>query len=104
LVIYSYVTPGIAKKNSVLLTGGNWYDDLSVYRPPLSIMGPKKAKKGGGTQSPGEEMKAGEKMSELDKEWFLIQIKSLGEILGLGLRRALVQSCESTTLRLVARL
>jgi hypothetical protein len=41
-------------------------------------MGPKKAKKGGAAQSPGEDVKAGEKMSELDKEWYLIQIKSLG--------------------------
>ncbi len=41
-------------------------------------MGPKKAKKGG-PQSPGEETKGGgEKMTELDKEWYLIQIKSLG--------------------------
>ena len=45
-------------------------------------MGPKKAKKGGPAQSPGEDMKAGEKMSELDKESYLIQIKSLGKTQG----------------------
>ena len=44
-------------------------------------MGPKKGKKGGagGGGGQGEEAVAGEKMSEVDKEWFGIQIKSLEE-------------------------
>lgn len=44
-------------------------------------MGPKKKGKGAGGGSPtqGEEVKAGEKISEVDKEWFGIQIKSLEE-------------------------
>ena len=44
-------------------------------------MGPKKGKKGGagGSGGQGEEAVAGEKMSEVDKEWFGIQIKSLEE-------------------------
>ena len=44
-------------------------------------MGPKKKGKGSAvspTQG-GEEAKAGEKISEVDKEWFGIQIKSLEE-------------------------
>ena len=45
------------------------------------MMGPKKGKKGGagGGGGQGEEAVAGEKMSEVDKEWFGIQIKSLEE-------------------------
>ena len=44
-------------------------------------MGPKKKGKGaaGGSPTQGEEVKAGEKISEVDKEWFGIQIKSLEE-------------------------
>ena len=43
-------------------------------------MGPKKKGKGGnGSPTQGEEAKAGEKISEVDKEWFGIQIKSLEE-------------------------
>ena len=44
-------------------------------------MGPKKGKKGGagGGGGQGEEAVAGEKMNEVDKEWFGIQIKSLEE-------------------------
>ena len=42
-------------------------------------MGPKKGKKGAATPTQGEEAKAGEKISEVDKEWFGIQIKSLEE-------------------------
>ena len=44
-------------------------------------MGPKKGKKGGagGALAQGEEAKQGEKISEVDKEWFGIQIKSLEE-------------------------
>ena len=43
-------------------------------------MGPKKKGKGGsGSPTQGEEVKAGEKISEGDKEWFGIQIKSLEE-------------------------
>ena len=44
-------------------------------------MGPKKGKKGGagGGGGGGEEAVAGEKMNEVDKEWFGIQIKSLEE-------------------------
>ena len=44
-------------------------------------MGPKKGKKGGagGSGGQGEEVVAGEKMNEVDKEWFGIQIKSLEE-------------------------
>ena len=44
-------------------------------------MGPKKGKKGGagGPPAQGEEAKQGEKVSEVDKEWFGIQIKSLEE-------------------------
>ncbi len=60
-----------------------WVLSFYVQSNPLILyitekMGPKKAKKGG-PQSPGEETKGGgEKMTELDKEWYLIQIKSLG--------------------------
>ena len=44
-------------------------------------MGPKKKGKGaaGGSPTQGEEVKTGEKISEVDKEWFGIQIKSLEE-------------------------
>ena len=44
-------------------------------------MGPKKGKKGGAGGGPGEgeEAKQGEKISEVDKEWFGIQMKSLEE-------------------------
>ena len=41
-------------------------------------MGPKK-KGGNGSPNQGEEAKAGENITEVDKEWFGIQIKSLEE-------------------------
>ena len=43
-------------------------------------MGPKKkGKTGAGSPIQGEEAKVGEKISEVDKEWYGIQIKSLEE-------------------------
>ena len=43
-------------------------------------MAPKKGKKiGSSPGDQGEEVKQGEKISEVDKEWFGIQIKSLEE-------------------------
>ena len=43
-------------------------------------MGPKKkGKTGAGSPTQGEEAKVGEKISEVDKEWYGIQIKSLEE-------------------------
>ena len=46
----------------------------------IIIMGPKKkGKTGAGSPTQGEEAKVGEKISEVDKEWYGIQIKSLEE-------------------------
>ena len=57
-------------------------------------MGPKKNKKGG-PGSPREETKGGgEKMTELDKEWYLIQIKSLGKYYIFTIKGAVSQDWE----------